>query len=135
MNWISLIDWIHGETGGYLRYTTENRNWFEAAFPMFLDEASKRFQRICDLMHVPSKFLKRWRRVAFTVAIATPRMAARSAISPPIVSLKAPALLIGSGSIWSKVLSCLTPALPLVPRRSTFNGRASKQPFQAMLIC
>ncbi len=41
MNWIDLSDWIHGETGGYLRYTTENRNWFEEDFPKFLAEADK----------------------------------------------------------------------------------------------
>lgn len=40
-NWISMDDWIHGETGGYLRYTTENRNWFETDFPQFLAEADK----------------------------------------------------------------------------------------------
>ncbi|MDZ4313053.1 MAG: alpha-glucosidase/alpha-galactosidase [Cypionkella sp.] len=40
-NWISMDDWIHGETGGYLRYTTENRNWFETDFPVFLEEAGK----------------------------------------------------------------------------------------------
>ncbi|MEO5615702.1 MAG: alpha-glucosidase/alpha-galactosidase [Cypionkella sp.] len=40
-NWISMDDWIHGETGGYLRYTTENRNWFETDFPLFLEEAGK----------------------------------------------------------------------------------------------
>jgi alpha-galactosidase len=39
--WISMDEWIHGETGGYLRYTTENRNWFETDFPMFLEEAGK----------------------------------------------------------------------------------------------
>jgi alpha-galactosidase len=39
--WISLSDWIHGETGGYLRYSTENRNWFEQDFPLFLDAAGK----------------------------------------------------------------------------------------------
>lgn len=39
--WISTSEWIHGETGGYLRYTTENRNWFETDFPMFLEEAGK----------------------------------------------------------------------------------------------
>ncbi len=39
MDWISMDDWIHGETGGYLRYSTENRNWFEEDFPKFLDEA------------------------------------------------------------------------------------------------
>jgi alpha-galactosidase len=41
MNWIDLSEWIHGETGGYLRYSTENRNWFEEDFPKFLDEAGK----------------------------------------------------------------------------------------------
>lgn len=40
-DWISTDDWIHGETGGYLRYTTENRNWFETDFPQFLEEAGK----------------------------------------------------------------------------------------------
>jgi alpha-galactosidase len=39
-NWISLDDWIHGETGGYLRYATENRNWFEEDFPRFLEAAA-----------------------------------------------------------------------------------------------
>ncbi len=41
LDWISLDEWIHGETGGYLRYTTENRNWFDTDFPVFLDEAGK----------------------------------------------------------------------------------------------
>ena len=41
MDWISLDDWIHGETGGYLRYTTENRNWFETDFPLFLEAAGQ----------------------------------------------------------------------------------------------
>ncbi|QDY70862.1 alpha-glucosidase/alpha-galactosidase [Qingshengfaniella alkalisoli] len=38
-DWIDLSEWIHGETGGYLRYCTENRNWFEEDFPKFLDDA------------------------------------------------------------------------------------------------
>lgn len=41
MDWICLDDWIYGETGGYLRNTTENRNWFETDFPLFLEEAGK----------------------------------------------------------------------------------------------
>ena len=40
-DWISMDDWIHGETGGYLRYSTENRNWFEEDFPKFLEDAGK----------------------------------------------------------------------------------------------
>ena len=38
-DWISMDEWIHGETGGYLRYSTENRNWFEEDYPKFLDDA------------------------------------------------------------------------------------------------
>jgi alpha-galactosidase len=39
--WIDMSDWIHGETGGYLRYCRETRNWFETDFPAFLEEAKK----------------------------------------------------------------------------------------------
>ena len=39
--WIDLSDWIHGESGGYLRYCTETRNWFETDFPAILEEPRK----------------------------------------------------------------------------------------------
>lgn len=37
-SWISTDDWIHGETGGYLRHTRESRNWFEETYPKLLAE-------------------------------------------------------------------------------------------------
>lgn len=40
--WIDMSDWIHGETGGYLRVCTEGRNWFEEEFPRILDSASRK---------------------------------------------------------------------------------------------
>ena len=39
--WIDMSDWIHGDTGGYLRHSTETRNWFETDFPKFLEEAGQ----------------------------------------------------------------------------------------------
>lgn len=39
--WIDLSSWINGETGGYLRETHENRNWFETEFPMLMAEPPK----------------------------------------------------------------------------------------------
>lgn len=36
--WIDLDNWIHGETGGYLRVCTEGRNWFETDFPNWLEQ-------------------------------------------------------------------------------------------------
>lgn len=41
LDWISTDEWIHGETGGYLRYSTENRNWFETDFSAFLEQAGQ----------------------------------------------------------------------------------------------
>lgn len=37
-DWIDLSFWINGETGGYLRVCTEDRNWFERDFPKWLNE-------------------------------------------------------------------------------------------------
>jgi alpha-galactosidase len=42
-HWIDLSHWIHGETGGYLRHTTEGRNWFETDFPRWLTETPPTF--------------------------------------------------------------------------------------------
>ena len=39
--WIDMSDWIHGETGGYLRYCQETRNYFETDFAVFLEQAKK----------------------------------------------------------------------------------------------
>ncbi|WP_440410142.1 alpha-glucosidase/alpha-galactosidase [Neorhizobium petrolearium] len=41
VRWIDMSNWIHGETGGYLRHSTETRNWFETEFPSFLASAEK----------------------------------------------------------------------------------------------
>jgi len=46
--WIDLSEWIHGETGGYLRVCVEGRNWFETDFPNWLKEPAldlKTYQR------------------------------------------------------------------------------------------
>jgi alpha-galactosidase len=36
MNWIDLSVWNNGETGGYLRVSTEGHNWFEVDFPHWM---------------------------------------------------------------------------------------------------
>lgn len=38
-DWIDTGSWINGETGGYLRVSTEGRNWFETDFPNWMQEA------------------------------------------------------------------------------------------------
>ncbi len=41
--WISFSDWIHGETGGYLRICREHRNKFETSFPQWMEEEPGKF--------------------------------------------------------------------------------------------
>ena len=43
MEWIDLESWILGETGGYLRQCTEQRNWFETDYPNWLKEPPKNY--------------------------------------------------------------------------------------------
>ena len=43
--WIDLSSWINGETGGYLRETRENRNWFETEYPELMKEPPKDYNR------------------------------------------------------------------------------------------
>lgn len=43
INWIELSSWINGETGGYLRFTREERNWFETDFPRILNEPPEKY--------------------------------------------------------------------------------------------
>jgi alpha-galactosidase len=39
--WIDLSSWINGETGGYLRVCSENRNWFKTDFPEMMKAQDK----------------------------------------------------------------------------------------------
>lgn len=41
--WIDTSDWIHGETGGYLRVTREERDWFETDYPKIAQEPPKKY--------------------------------------------------------------------------------------------
>ncbi len=43
-DWIDMGIWINGETGGYLRVTTEGRNWFETDFPNWMKEPPFEFK-------------------------------------------------------------------------------------------
>lgn len=42
-DWINLDSWINGETGGYLRVTREERNWFETDYPKICQEPPKKY--------------------------------------------------------------------------------------------
>ena len=42
-DWINTDSWINGETGGYLRVTREERNWFETEYPKIEAEPPKKY--------------------------------------------------------------------------------------------
>ncbi len=42
-SWIDTSNWIHGETGGYLRVTRESRDWFTTDYPKLLLEDPKKY--------------------------------------------------------------------------------------------
>ena len=42
-DWINTDSWINGETGGYLRVTREERNWFETEYPKIAAEPPKKY--------------------------------------------------------------------------------------------
>ena len=43
--WIDLSSWINGETGGYLRICTKERNWFDTDFPKWMKAPAKIFSK------------------------------------------------------------------------------------------
>lgn len=49
--WISMDSWINGETAGYLRVCTENRNWFEHEFPEIMSNPPKEIGSDRSLEH------------------------------------------------------------------------------------
>lgn len=42
-SWINLDDWINGETGGYLRYTREQRKFFDIEYEKILQEPPRKY--------------------------------------------------------------------------------------------
>ena len=58
-NWISMSSWIRGESGGYLRVSNENRNWFEYTYPKLLEKDPEPFtERSYEHAHILSKLWK-----------------------------------------------------------------------------
>lgn len=46
MDWIDLdSSWINGETGGYLRVSTEGRTWFETDFPNWMKQPPQKLDK------------------------------------------------------------------------------------------
>lgn len=70
-HWIDMSDWIHGETGGYLRVCTEGRNWFEEEFPRILDGAGKRIDPRGEPLNTQATFSRRSRPGACIGGIST----------------------------------------------------------------
>ena len=111
--WIDMSDWIHGETGGYLRYSTERRNWFETDFPMFKERGRpSRSPSTSAPASTPATSSRRSKPAASIAAISTSATMASSPTCRTTPSSRAPALSIASASTWSRAST-----LPLGLRR------------------
>ena len=81
--WIDMSDWIHGETGGYLRYSTESRNWFETDFPQVPRGGGEADRPSTSApTSTPATSSRRWRPAASIAATSTSRTTASSPICP-----------------------------------------------------
>lgn len=130
-----MDDWIHVETGGYLRYTTENRNWFETDFPAFLQEARKHLSDYERTDEHASHILEaletgRTYRGHFNV-----KNGCIIKTYLTIASSKTPVLLIVSVSMWLKVSRFQMPERPPAAYRCQCSGWARKPRFPEMLTC
>ena len=117
--WIDMSEWIHGETGGYLRYSTESRNWFETDFPQFLEEAGKPIDVSGRTDEHPSHIIEaletsRSYRGHFNVKI-------RGLITnlPEDAVVESTGFVDHSGSTWSRVSLCPMPVRRPVSPPST----------------
>ena len=77
-DWIDMRSWILGETGGYLRLSTERRDWFEEDFPHWMAEPrSGTRPRPAPPSTAPTSW-RGWRPDASTGATSTSRTGAAS---------------------------------------------------------
>ncbi len=95
-DWISTDAWILGETGGYLRVCTENRNWFDTDFPKCSPSRRGSTPRTSAATSTAPTSSKRWKRGACIAATSTCATTARSAISPTTPSSKCRATWTGA---------------------------------------
>ena len=75
--WIDMSDWIHGETGGYLRHCAERRDAYEAEYPQA--PRSGRARRSTRRAHHRARQLHHrgvWRPAAPIAATSTSRTTA-----------------------------------------------------------
>ena len=123
MDWISMDDWIHGETGGYLRYSTENRNWFEDGFPEIPGRGRQAaFATMSAPTNMPATSSRRWRLAASIAGISTSGTAEPSPTCRRTASSKAPVSSTASASTWSKASNCRWPVRPPARPRSMSSG-------------
>ena len=133
--WIDMSEWIHGETGGYLRHCVETRNWFETEFPAFLEEVKKPIDVAARTDEHASHIIEametgRPYRGHFNVknnGLVT-NLAADAVVESPGSS-------IVSASTWRPASPYPWRAPPLAPPRSTCSGWRSKPPSPATSIC
>ena len=95
--WIDMSEWIHGETGGYLRYSTESRNCSRPTSRNSSRKLANPLTSQGERTSTPVTSSRRWRLAAATGATSTLRSGGSSPICPKMPSSNRPALSIDFG--------------------------------------
>ena len=133
--WIDLSQWIHGETGGYLRVCTEGRNWFEQEFPRYLEEAEipiDPVQRTDEHASHIIEALETGRVYRGHFNVVNPWAGHQPA--PPTPSSRRPASSTALGSTWWPASGCRMPAPRPASPRSTCSVSRSRRRSPAISI-
>lgn len=69
-DWINLDNWINGETGGYLRVTREERNWFETDYPKIREEEPKKLTDLKEEKNIALISSNHWKQEENTEGIS-----------------------------------------------------------------
>ena len=125
--WIDMSDWIHGETGGYLRHCTETRNWFETEYPGRFRGAKTPLDPPSAPTSTPATSSRRWRPGASTAATSTSGTAASSPISPQDAIVESPGFVDRFGLNMVAGPELPMAARPPARRRSTSSAWRSKR--------
>ena len=127
MHWIDLSDWIHGETGGYLRYSHREPQLVRDRLPEVpRARPASRSPSTSAPTSTPATSSRRWRPAAPTAATSTCATAASSPTCPPTASSRAPASSTASASTWSRASPCRSPAPPPARPSSTSSAWRSR---------
>lgn len=121
-DWIDLGSWIDGETGGYLRLSTERRDWFEEDSPAGWPSRPSGIRRRPAPPSTAPTSWRGWRPAASTAGTSTWRTGAASPTCRPTPAWRRRATSTAPASTFRWSANCRSAAPPSATPASPCNG-------------